>query len=430
MSRMLGRRTLGLLAVALVLAALGAGFLDHRPRSLTAWGPLRAVVLESDDWGLPGFVPAATALEGLDREALGGTRFPPVYWDSTLETAADLDSMAALLARHRSRDGRPAVFQPNMILKAAPPAADSPYARPGLPEAEARAVAAGVWHPEIHGADHLDPARRRAALQDPTPDLARAAARGVLVFPESHKAYELRPGRPLDDVRRSWDPLPDRFRQRFGQPAASVIAPDYVWDGRHEDLFRDLGLRIVQAKDHQRRPGLGGPRSLHYLRKTWLRLWDRWRVRDLVYLDRNAFLETAQDPDPDAVVARCLEQVRRAWRRGEPAIVETHRVNFVQVDPAAAAAGRRHLDRLLAGLDAAGPVYLSDAELAGLMRRGVGAVRRGPVWVLRNPGPAQRLAVLPAETPGEAARWRTVPPRTTLVLARDDLRQLARGSLR
>lgn len=424
------RRALVLLWLLPLLLALAAGFVLHRPRALVDWGALRAVVLESDDWGLPGFVPDAAALVGLDREALGGTQFPDVYWRSTLESAADVDALVALLATHRGRDALPAVFQPNMILPAELPGPQSPYARPDLAEAEARALAAGVWHPELHGASHLDPARQAEILATAGPAVLEAARRGVLVFPDSHTAFELGPRRSLDAVRRSWSPLPERFRDRFGQPARSVIAPDYVWDARHEDLFRDLGLRIVQAKDHQRRKDLGGPPWLHLLRKTWDRLADRWRVRDLVYLDRNAFLETAQDPHPEEVPRRCAAEVRRAWARGEPAIVETHRVNFVQVDPEAGAEGRRLLDALLTDLDTEGPVYLSDAELAGLQRRGVGVVLRGHRWVVRNPGPAQRLAFFPPARSGAAQRWIPVPPRTTLLLSRDGLREIARTPLR
>jgi len=419
-----------LLAASAVLGSLVAGFVDHRPRALVDWRSLRAVALESDDWGLPGYVPDAHALDGVDRAALGGTHFPDVYWNSTLESAADLDAMVALMRRHHARDGLPAVFQPNMILKPQLPGPDSPYHRPGLAEAERRAVASGTWQPEIHGADHIDPARRDEALTDPDPVLAQAASRGVLVFPRSHTAFELGPQRPLADVRRSWEPLPRRFEDRFGQPATAVIAPDYVWDGRHEGLFRDLGLRIVQAKDHQRQLGLVGPQHWRDVRRLALRLWDRWRVRDLVYLDRNAFFETAHAEDPRALVRSCADQVRGAWRRGEPAIVETHRVGFVQVEPGAGAEGRALLDSLLTDLDASAPLYVSDAELAGLARRGISAVRRGPVWVLRNPGPAHRLAILPTDGPRASPARIGVPARTTLVLDRTSLAVLQRLPLR
>ena len=107
------KRILSLGAVLLVLAA---AFLFGGPRSLVDWRPLRAVVLESDDWGLAGFVPHAGAWDGVDRGQLETGRFPEVYWGSTLEDAAMMDGMTAVLTGVRDGDGLPALFQPNYVM--------------------------------------------------------------------------------------------------------------------------------------------------------------------------------------------------------------------------------------------------------------------------------------------------------------------------
>jgi len=305
-----------------LLIVLGIGFADHHQRTLVDWTSVRAVVLQSDDWGLRGFVPDRSALDGFDKEELGGTRFPEIYWSSTLEDSVDVAELAAVLIRHRGRDGLPTVFQPNMILSrqsvATTPAvasspdawkADALYQRRGLDQAVAAAMAAGVWHPELHGLHHYDPAGRARALEEQNGTVARAFQLGVLAFPGSHRDYELGPDRSTEDVRGSWSGLAQRFQESLGQPFVSVIAGDYVWEPRHEDLFRDLGVQAVQAKSHQRRRDVHGPQMWKRVRKAWSRSWDRLTVKDLVYLDRTALFEKAQSSNPDAHRRLCLQDV-------------------------------------------------------------------------------------------------------------------------
>ena len=421
-----------------------AGFADYRQRSLVNWSDVRAVVLQSDDWGLRGFVPDQMTLQGLDKAKLGGTHFPEIYWQSTLEDSVDVADMMAILLRHRGRDDQPAVFQPNMILSkqsvASSPATaadkdswqtDPRYLRPGLDQSIATAIAVGVWQPELHGLHHFDPADRRHALSQDDGDINRAFQLGVLVFPGSHHAYELGPQRSLEDVRDYWDGIDARFEEEYGQPFSSVIAGDYVWEPRHEEYFRELGVRAIQAKSHQRRRDIHGPALWKRLSKAWLRSWDRFTVNDIVYLDRVALLETAQSSDPEHHRRQCVRDVEVAWQEGRPAIIETHRVNYVLTDTNSEQKGRTHLDQLLTELDSRKPLYVSDSELVGMIKRGCSVVRRGSSWLIRNPGSASRLAVItPHSSSGsQQAHYILIPAKTTLLLSAETKKILEHHSL-
>jgi len=432
------RRLPFLLFVALIGSLFAAGFLDHSQRSLVDWGDVRAVVIESDDWGLSGFVPDAAALEGLDRDALGGTKFPPIYWHSTLEDSADVAEMAQLLRGHVGRDGLPAVFQPNMIMgfRSYDPAsgwrdgrlvdgwADG-YERPGLWTAVRAAVQEGVWSPELHGLYHYDPADREARVRDSASDVAEAARRGVLIFPGAHMSFELGFGGRAEDSLALWRSMKQDLAELLGRSPVSVVAPDYVWGSRHERVWAEAGLRCVQGKRSQRRNDLDGPTTWRRIRKYAERKWDLWTVGDLVYLERNCRLETAQVPDGDAERLACAAQVRRAWRNGQPAVIEAHRVNYVLTDPGVEREGRDYLDLLLADIDADGPLYANDAELTGWIRRGVSLDRRGDRWIVRNPGPAARLAVMPTDPPTTLL----VPPFTSLAVENHSIRAIDQISL-
>lgn len=398
--------------VVLVIAAFGAlaalGLLTAGQPGAVDWRRLRAVALESDDWGLAGFVPSVAAWSGLERDALSPGRFPEVYWNSTLEDSATVARLAAVLARGRGRDGRAAVLQPNYVMSALDwtdgswvrrdlPDFPEAYPRPGLWPAVSAAISAGVWYPEYHAAWHYDPQRRRQAVAGGGAALT-AAERGIMLFPGSEAARELGPWRPTAELAGELDAGLAVFAAAFGRVPGSIIAPDYTWDGRCEDLWATRGLSVIQAKREQRHPGLP-PGAAGRVLKVLERQWSRVRHPGRVYLERNCRLEPVQAPDVDAVVAACLAGTARAWRRGEPAIVETHRVNYAHGDTAVAAIGRHALEAYLTGLGGLGepgPLFLVDAEIAALVRRGTSLVESGGAQVARN-GTHSRRVALPAQ---------------------------------
>ena len=108
------------IAVLLVvtLMILVGVWMGGTTRATVDWRRVRAVVFESDDWGLAGFVPDESALNGLDRQALQAGRFPEVYWESTLEDSAGVSRLARLLVRFEGGDGLPPVIQANYIMSA------------------------------------------------------------------------------------------------------------------------------------------------------------------------------------------------------------------------------------------------------------------------------------------------------------------------
>lgn len=389
---------------ALVVVLLGAAFVVGGPRSSVDWSRLRAVAIESDDWGLAGFVPGAEAWRGLDREEIAPGRFPAVYWGSTLEDSAAVIQLADILDAARGRDGLPAILQANYVMSSLSwtgdgwrrhdwPALPESYRRPGLWSAVRAARAQGVWRAEYHGTWHYDPERRRRDGLA-TPATREATRRGITLFPGSEAARELGPWRDPALLERELTGSLELFTRVFGRDAVSVIAPDYAWHGAVEELWESRGLRIIQAKREQRNPRL--PSGLPgRLLKLVGRRWDAWRHPRRSYLERNCRFEPVQGADPVATVARCAVDVVAAWRRGEPAVVESHRVNFVHTDAGVADRGRRALEALLAEVAALEPLFLVDAEVAQLARRGVSRSFRGQTVVLRNGSRSRRVVTVP-----------------------------------
>lgn len=415
-ARAFGRSFFGRTALAWLVPAflVACALLTAGPRSAVDWRGLRAVALESDDWGLAGFVPSVRVWDGLRREDLSPGGFPEVYWNSTLEDSTTVADLAAMLALHRGRDGLPAVLQPNYVMSSLAwedgrwhrhdlPDLPREYQRPGLWAAVAEARRLGVWYPEFHAAWHYDPALRREATV--TSAAAReAAARGIMLFPGSEAARELGPWRPIPVLALELDEALAVFERAFGRRPGSLIAPDYTWNGRIERLWSSRSLNVIQAKREQRHPDLpSGPigRVLKVLERQWAKSTRARRT----YLERNCRLEPAQSPDPEATVVACVRETARAWRRGEPAIVETHRVNFAHADAAVVELGRRSLDTYLAGvaeLPGSGPLFVADGEIASLSRHATSARQAGAVVVVRNGSHTRRMLAVEGGDGGSA----------------------------
>jgi hypothetical protein len=392
----------------LVLVFLATALVTGAPRAVVDWRTVRAVAIQSDDWGLAGFVPRSDSWQGLEREAVSPGRFPPVYWGSTLEDAAVVDRLVAILAAHRGRDGVAAVFQPNYVMGSlAYDAQDAAwqsyklpqwppqYDRPGLWAAVGEGRRQGVWHPEFHALWHYDPEQRKQ--RGLATEVAREATlRGISLFPDSEKARELAPWRSTGVMSAELDDALRVFERVFGRRPSSVIAPDYTWHAWIEKLWQSRGLQIVQAKREQRNPQwLGGTsgRVQKYVDRQWTRLIHPGRT----YLERNCRLEPVQSADPQAVVTQCVADTRRAWSRGEPAIVETHRVNFSHTDPQVVRVGMTSLAAYLSAVatEEAAPVFLCDTEIDQLARRGTSWRVAGERLVLRNGSRAGRVLAVP-----------------------------------
>ena len=108
---------------------------------------------------------------------------------------------------------------------------------------------------------------------------------------------------------------------------------------------------------------------------------------------------------PAAAIEATRAAARRAWGRGRPFVLSTHRLNVVHLDAARASAGRAALRDLLGRLCEDGATFLVDAEVRQLDARG---------WSVREHGAR-----------GARVRVHGAPPRPLRFPARDGVRGVA-----
>ena len=356
------------------------------------WRRLKAVVLESDDWGLCAWSADEQALRVLADTPAFRSPSGRRYAGSTLESAADVRALAETLAEFRGGDGFPPVWQPNLVVAApdyprlrAPqfecdhvPLLDYPevpprWRRPGAWNEMLKAAEEGLWWPELHGLHHIPETGWLVALRRGIADARRAHEQQSAVCTAVEVSGEYDPSEPPRDRTRRLELAVAKFSALLGRVPTSFCPPDYRWDERTEADAERLGIRILQGRGEQH--GARFPR----LRRALLR--QRWPGDFNPRLDmppRIAFEPRALETSAERVNAEAVQRAaREAWQRGQPAVVSTHRVNYVHLDPSWSAAGRAQLRDLLMRLVSDGAVFVTDSEVRQLLERS---------WSLREIG--------------------------------------------
>ena len=349
------------------------------------WRRLKALVFESDDWGLCAWSPDEQAMRVLADTPAFRSEAGRRYGASTLESAGDVRQLAATLLEFRGGDGFPPVWQANTVMAApaferirppqfeadplplADPAEASPrWRREGLWEAVGEACASGLWWPELHGLHHVPEAAWLGALRRGVADARRALEQHSTVCEAVEASGEYDPSEPRELRRQHLQRAVDRFVERFGRPPGSLCPPDYRWDASLEADAASIGVTILQGYAEQ------AGRHLVRLRRLLLRY--RWPNRRgaLFHVPPRIAFEPCMAPIESArtVVRATRAAVRDAWGRGQPAIVSTHRANYAHLRADHPAAGRAALRDLLKGLVQDGAVFLTDAEVRQLQDRG------------------------------------------------------------
>lgn len=309
----------------------------------------RYLVLESDDWG-------TIRMAGPDVYQTLLRKGYPVDQDcytrnDALECNSDLEGLMDVLNSVRDANGRPAVMTVNNIV-----------ANPDFQKIEESGyqqyhyecftetlkkypchdqvmtlyrdgIGAGLFAPQFHGREHVHVNNWLQALQGNDRSMRE-------VFP--HRIFSVnKPGSrgfsalyldamgcySRDDhafVTKSVEEGLNLFEQLWGFRSATLIAPCYVWNSSLHSTFRKNGIKMLQSCRLQKDPKGSLADGYH----------DRYvtmgqKANDgLRYLMRNAAFEPSTRENIDWV-DRCMADIKMAFAWQKPAIVSTHRLNFI-----------------------------------------------------------------------------------------------------
>lgn len=322
--------------------------LTHNLLNIPGWRTKRhIVVIESDDWGSVR-MPSKTVYDEFLRRGVRVDRDPYCRYDG-LATVDDLSALFDVLSSVRDKNGRHAVVTANAVV--ANPVFDKiketgfqeyfyePFtetlnrseAHKGSFEMWKQGMSEGVFHPQLHGREHLNVKKWLRTLREGDEVTRLAFELGTFgltsaVDARIKKNYMGAFNSGLDEDLPEYDAIitegQNLFEQLFGYKSESFIATTYTWNPKIEPILARNGVKYLQGMVHQHVPQDDDTTF------TWKKdnFTGRKSPAGLTYITRNCYFEPSQNSEG---LDECLNRIRLAFRWHKPAIISMHRLNVI-----------------------------------------------------------------------------------------------------
>lgn len=115
------------------------------------------------------------------------------------------------------------------------------------------------------------------------------------------------------------------FEEYFAYKSKSFIANCYIWSKQNEITLSNCGVKYIQGISNQIVPVIKDGQHFHIYKKHYLGQKNEFNQK---YIVRNAFFEPSLDSRKDWV-SDCLKRIKIAFKWGKPAVIGSHRLNFI-----------------------------------------------------------------------------------------------------
>ena len=314
----------------------------------------KIVVFESDDWGSIR-MPSQEVYQKLLNKGIRVDNLSYNRYDS-LASEEDLSRLFEVLLSVRDKNGNPAIFTANTIV--ANPDFDKiresnfgEYYYEPFTETLKRypqhsqsfflwqkGIRAGVFKPQFHGREHLNVNRWMRALQQNTGNVRVAFDYQMYDLSESFElsensfmeALNFENESEFQFQKESIEEGLKLFEHIFGYHSETFIAPCYIWSSKLNGFLKKQGINALQGGWYQFEPQSGKD---HKFRKLF-HYTGQLNNSGQYYLNRNVHFEPSENPEFDWI-NDALKRIETIFRWGKPAIISTHRLNYIGfIDPA------------------------------------------------------------------------------------------------
>lgn len=328
----------------------------------------KVVVIESDDWGsirMPSKEVYFYLLNsGVPVNECAFSRF------DALESENDLTYLFDLLSSHRDKNNNHPIFTANTIManpdfKMIRESGFQKYYYEPFPETfknypehansleiAKQGMTEKVFFPQLHGREHTYVKRWMDYLKEDKKEVKDAFDLNMadVTDPEIRKGQVLNYREALNYE--SIEELPgqavvlreaqEMFLDLYDFKSRSFIAPNYTWSPQVEPYLKDIGINYIQSSRGQLLPT--GERANKRFIKHYVGEKNSFGQ---LFLVRNCIFEPAVMPNTD-VVSCCLNQVETSFRWNKPAIISSHRLNYIGfIDESNRKRGLKLLNELL-----------------------------------------------------------------------------------
>lgn len=351
----------------------------------------RFIVIDSDDWGMTR-MQSKKAFDYFKSLGYPVSENPYCSFDG-LETEDDLNDLFGVLSEFKDAKGNPPVISANAVM------ANPDYQK--IKEADFReyhyitiddsfklnenaennlslykkGIEEKLFSFEFHGREHINVLNWLKALRE-NDTMARSAFEFEMAsfhyLPHYYCSAKFLDSFGSDD-KASFDFQKtsiieglDIFKKLIGKEATSFIAPCYRW---HPELISTLAnknikyllgekIQIIPNSNNRKKYS----RKFHYTGQE--------EGKEQMYLIRNAHFEPSIESND--VVGSCLKEIEHSFKQNIPAIISSHRLNFMsRINQQNKEDGLKKLKSLLSGILKNWPEveFVSTAELGEIISK-------------------------------------------------------------
>ena len=304
----------------------------------------KIVVIESDDWGSIR-MPSVSARRQL-KEAGVPVDANKFTWLDTLERKKDLERLFETLYKFKDRNGKCPVITANTLV--ANPhfekikrdqfstyhyeTINDTYNRYHEPELFTYWLNEGIkeklLYPQFHGREHLNATRWLRLLKKGN-ERERMAFKhhALLGLPESNDrenwymaAFECHNEKEKKEVEQMAADGLKLFKRLFGFHSRSFVASQSIFGYHVNAVLANNGVKYHQC-GQQFLPVNG-----HL--KIRNQFWGHTNEQGQIYWRRNCTFEPYKDQSADHITP-CLNEIKIVFRWGKPAVINSHRINYV-----------------------------------------------------------------------------------------------------
>ncbi len=351
----------------------------------------KILVLESDDWG-SNRMPSKEIFEELKKAGIIHDHMP--YGDrydkyDTIANENDLAGLFEVLHSVKDIHGSPAKLTPVSVV-----------ANPDYEKIKANGfntydyelftdylkkrgdfdevmklwyegIKGGFFVPQFHGREHLNVTKWMQALQSKHADTMYCFERGVYGAPNINgeiflAAYDYNKPDELPLLEQITADGLNKFEEIFGFRATYFVPPNGPLSSKLNGSLHQQGIQGIQTSRLIYSEPVGGGKF-----SKRLRYLGRKSKYGQSYFLRNAFFEPNDNIYTDPV-GKCMSDITIAFKYNKPAIVGTHRVNFIgALHEENRTVGLLQLKQLLTNISKEWPdiIFMTSGELLSLIKQ-------------------------------------------------------------
>lgn len=342
----------------------------------------KIVVIESDDWGAVR-MPSKEVYEILIKENCIDPKDPFLKYDG-MESGEDLKFLFEILSSVKDSRNQSAkltanviVANPNFELIKKDHYQNYHYelVTETFKKYPAHMDSFKLWQegkthhlfiPQLHGREHVNVSKWLKALQANDTVFLEAFKNNMYAVNSSVAAalsYSDQQSKDnLSSIVKEGSAI---FKELFGYISQSFIAPNYTWDDTVEKALKQEGIAFLQGSKKQNQPTMTGNLKARY------HYTGQKNKLEQTYLVRNCLFEPSVASHID-YVSVCLKQIENAFFWKTPAIISSHRLNYVgYLDEANRDKNLKQLETLLKAIVKKWPevVFMSTSDLINEMKQ-------------------------------------------------------------